>query len=245
MKSSIFTVTTEIFEGPIELLLRLIEQKKLTINEISLASVTDEYISHMRSSGELKLHSVTQFIVVATTLVLIKSRTLLPALVLTPEEEGSIDDLERRLKLYKFFQELGIKINENFMKTPILGRPYVASMAVFSPDKKMTQDGMLVSLENVLALVPQKEKLPEVSVQKVIHIEEMMDRLIERVQAGLQLSFKNFMASSGGAPKNKEEQKEVKQYMVVGFLAMLEMVRNGIIEVLQNNVYEDILIEKK
>lgn len=243
METTIHNVQTKAFEGPIELLLRLIEQRKLPISEISIAEVTDDYIKRIRGFEDIGLHNVTQFIVVASTLVLIKSRTLLPLLQLTDEEEESIDDLEKRLKMYRLFQDLGIKLAENFMVRPVLPRPYVARGVVFSPDKKITTENMLESMQSVLGAIPKKEQLPATSVKKVIHIEELMDSLVERVQEGIQLSFNQFV-QKGKLASTPEEAREAKTYVVVGFLAMLEMVRNGIIEVLQGQNFDDISIEK-
>lgn len=244
MESTVYHVKTKAFEGPIELLLRLIEARKLPISEISLATVTDDYIAQIKGFENVGLRDVTHFIVVASTLVLIKSKALLPLLQLTDEEEQNIDDLERRLKLYKLFQDLGIKLGEQYMSSPLYARKYKPSEAVFSPDKKITQNNLREALENVFAVMPQVEKLPETSITKVIHIEEMMDNLIDRVQEGIQLSFNQFVQKGRNA-STPEEAKEAKHYVVVGFLAMLEMVRNGIIDVLQQNNFEDIAIEKR
>src|SRR5690606_30660489 len=136
---------------------------------------------------------VTQFIVVASTLVLIKSRTLLPLIQLSGEEEQNIDELERRLKLYKLFQELGFHIEQLFLERPIFSRTYAPRDIVFSPDKKMTKANIHAALHEVLATVPQREKLPQKSIEKVIRIEEMMDTLVSRVQKGIQLSFHQFV----------------------------------------------------
>src|SRR3989344_4073772 len=101
-----FKVKVGMFEGPLDLLLSLIEERKLHINDVSLAAVTDEYINYVKSLSELPVAQTANFILVASTLLLIKSQSLLPVLDLTPEEQGSIDDLERRLKLHKIFKEL-------------------------------------------------------------------------------------------------------------------------------------------
>src|SRR3989344_4410007 len=100
-KSPEFKIHIEGFEGPLELLLSLIEKRKLPINDVSLASVTDEYILHIQQQKEFPLSETSHFILIASTLLLIKSKSLLPTLELTEEEAGDIENLERRLKLYK------------------------------------------------------------------------------------------------------------------------------------------------
>lgn len=243
MEQTIYKVETASFEGPIELLLRLIEARKLPINEISIARVTDDYIQSIQSIAQVGLSNVTQFVVVASTLVLIKSRTLLPLLQLTEEEEGNIDDLERRLKVYKLFQDLGITVGEQFMKRQVFPREYVSRGVVFSPDKKITTEALHDSLASVLATIPEKEVLPEKRVKTVIHIEDLMDRLVERIETGIATSFNQFVAKKEHYA-TKEEYQEAKIYAVVGFLAMLEMVRNGIIAVIQDQTFQDIHMEK-
>jgi chromatin segregation and condensation protein Rec8/ScpA/Scc1 (kleisin family) len=94
----------------------------------------------------------------------------------------------------------------------------------------------MFSISNVLGRVPSKTFLPEVEVKKVISIEEMIDKLTQRIQNSLSMNFKEFT----GIAKNKEE----KVFVIVGFLAMLELIRNGILNVIQEKDFEDIIIEK-
>ena len=113
---SAYKVQLPIFEGPLDLLLDLIEQRKLLINDVSLAKVTDDYLAHIKEEGGFSLPGAAQFILVASTLLLIKSRSLLPSLALTEEEEGSIEDLERRLMLYKKMKDLRAGVQTLFGK---------------------------------------------------------------------------------------------------------------------------------
>jgi segregation and condensation protein A len=92
-----FLVKTEAFEGPLDLLLHLIEKRKLLINEVSLIKITDDYIEYIQSHDNISLKNNAHFILVASTLVLIKSKSLLPTLELTREEEQDIEDLEARI----------------------------------------------------------------------------------------------------------------------------------------------------
>src|SRR3989344_1126361 len=107
-----YHIKTEAFQGPLDLLLQLIEKRKLHINDISLAHITDDYLAHIAGLETFPLKEAAHFILVASTLVLIKSRSLLPSLSLTDEEEGDIKDLERRLKEYKRIKELSLHIEK-------------------------------------------------------------------------------------------------------------------------------------
>jgi segregation and condensation protein A len=95
-----YVVKAGSFEGPLEVLLGLIEERKLFINEISLASVTNEYLSYVRSLGGKNLPDATDFVVIAATLVLIKSRSLLPNLELTVDEKEKAIYPLRHMYLY-------------------------------------------------------------------------------------------------------------------------------------------------
>src|SRR3990167_6456871 len=99
-------VKTETFEGPLELLLDLIEKQKLSVNEISLAAIADAYVTEIKSQVSTTPDEIANFLVVASTLMLIKSRSLLPNLPVTNEEELSIHELENRLAQPQQMREL-------------------------------------------------------------------------------------------------------------------------------------------
>ena len=92
-----FTIENEHYQGPLETLLDLIESRKLAVSLVSLSEVCDAYLAYVEKLPELPLSETSQFVLVASTLLLIKSRSLLPVPV-TDEEEQSIEELERRLK---------------------------------------------------------------------------------------------------------------------------------------------------
>src|SRR4051794_29176459 len=102
---SVHVVKTPVYEGPLDLLLELIEKRKLLINDISLAAVTDEYIAKINSLSELPVGETADFIALAATLLLIKSRSLLPTLALSGEEERDIKELEYRLAVYQILKD--------------------------------------------------------------------------------------------------------------------------------------------
>lgn len=240
-----YKIKTSSFEGPFALLLSLVEDRKLFINDLSLAEVTEDYlnyINNLQSNQEFtsnkQVAEMSSFIVVAATLILIKSKSLLPSLNLTSEEESDIKNLEDRLKLYEQFSKLSLHIKSNFGEHiifPPLERKN--DVLVFLPDDQITQESMMGFARSVLGRIPKKVFLPEVEVRKVINIEEMIDKLMERIQSSIKTSFKDFSGRSG----NKEE----KVFVIVSFLAMLELVRKGIIDADQNGHGEDIIIEKQ
>lgn len=237
MENYSYTVKTPAFEGPFGLLLELIEKKKLFINDVSLASVTEDYLSYMNKLGGLRPFEVSSFVFVASTLILIKSKSLLPGLNLTDEEEGDIKNLEERLRLYELFTKLGNNLKRDFGKKIIFAPlPRKNDLLVFLPDDQISSSSMMTFAKNVLGSMPKKVFLPEVEVRKVISIEEMIDNLAERIKNSIKMNFRDFAGKSG--------TREEKVFLIVGFLAMLEMVRNGILDAVQEGDKSDIIIEK-
>lgn len=232
-----YRVKTDAFEGPVELLLSLIEKRKLFINEVSLASVTDEYLNFLKNTTTASIGSIANFIVIASTLLLVKSKSLLPDFTLTSEEEVSIGDLENRLKLYKIIRDITPRLRELLSGNMIFSRPFSRNKeVVFLPDEAMTKDNLKIAILGVIDRLPKKSVVPEVAVKKVITIEEMIDKLTERITTGMSMSFKKI--SSGGT------SKEARVHMIVSFLALLELVKQGIFEVKQTAHFDDIIIEK-
>lgn len=222
-----------------ELLLSLIEKRKLFINEISIAEVTDDYLTYVKGLTELPLAQIANFIIVAATLILIKSRSLLPELTLTEEEEMGIGDLEKRLNLYQIIRDVSGKIKEELSGPTIWERPFVRNKnIIFSPDPSFNIANIRKSIEFVIVSLPKKEILPKVTIKKVISIEEMIESITARMENELKLSFKKLSGHNG-----KKIDREERVYIIVGFLALLELVKQGLILVHQNKHFEDILVE--
>ncbi len=238
-----YTVRAGAFEGPLELLLSLIEARKLFVNEVSLAEVTNDYVNYIKQMGEVstekRIADISYFILIASTLILIKSKSLLPNLALTDDETEKITDLELRLKLYQTIKNASVNIKNEF-GTKIIFAPQDRNWSepIFSPDPQISITSMAQSIKDVLNSVPKKtELLPEIEIRKVISMEEMINSLTDRIQSAMNMSFRDFSKSHGA-----ENEKEAKVHIIVSFLAMLELVREGIIDVMQNNNFEDITI---
>lgn len=228
-----FSVKTEAFEGPLELLLDLIEKRKLLINDISLAAVTDDYIAYVRELQENRLVETSHFVLVASTLLLIKSKSLLPVLELTEEESRSVEDLERRLKLYQIYRARAEELGQRFGTARLFEKTYVPDTTpYFTPDKFSTPEALHVALNDVIRRFPKAVFRPKVSVEKIISLEEMIKRVEERVTRQFKLSFKDFVASGE------------RSHVIVGFLAVLELVKQGSIMVEQEARFHDITIER-
>ncbi|OGJ00298.1 hypothetical protein A3I90_00220 [Candidatus Nomurabacteria bacterium RIFCSPLOWO2_02_FULL_41_9] len=232
-----YTVKTSVFEGPLGLLLDLVEKRKLHICNFSLAEVTEDYLKYVNDMGKLSPGETAGFLVVASTLILIKSKSLLPSLDLSDEEKGDIKDLEEKLRLYDIFSKLSAHVKDNFGRKIIFAAlEKKNNTVVFLPDERITKESMMTFAREALGAMPQKVFMPEVEVKKVMSIEEMLDRLSSRIKDAMKMSFREF---TGSGKAGKTEKIEV----IVGFLAMLELVRQGIIHATQEGD-KDIIIMK-
>lgn len=235
MVEDIFKIKTEVFEGPMDLLLSLIEKRKLMINDVSLAKVTDDFISHLQNRESYSIKDTSEFLVIAATLLLIKSKSLLPSLDLSEEEKTDVRDLELKLKIYKKIKEMSIFIKNNFGKKIIFFPNARKAEPVFSPSPEMNKENISNAIFEVIKNLPKFEVKPKIKVTKVISLEEMITNLTKRVQSSLKMSFKDFSGIG----------KVDKVNVIISFLAMLELVKQGIIEVNQKEKFDDIHMETK
>ena len=228
-----FTVKTSTYEGPFELILDLIEKRKVSVNEISLAQITDDYIQFVRGQGQFPMEEAAQFIGVAATLLLIKSRSLIPELELSQEEEEDVDDLKRRLQIYEAVRNARGELARIFGDAVMFSAGERAPEPIFAPGRDLTTPNLVAALTDALkSLEKAEEKLPEARVRPLVTIEEMMDTLLVRVQRAMTMSFKEFASGA-------KEKVEV----VVSFLALLELVKQGAVDALQHESFGDIRIQ--
>jgi segregation and condensation protein A len=235
MQETQFKIKTEVFEGPMDLLLSLIEKRKLMINDVSLAKVTDDFISHLQNREAYSIKDTSEFLIIAATLLLIKSKSLLPSLDLSEEEKTDVRDLELKLKIYKKIKELSVFIKNNFGKQIIFFPNTRKFEPVFSPSPEMNKENISQAIFEVIKNLPKFELKPKIKVTKVISLEEMIVSLTKRVQSSLKMSFKDFSGIG----------KADKVNVIISFLAMLELVKQGIIEVNQHKKFDDIHMETK
>lgn len=228
-------VRTGEFEGPLEVLLSLIEKRKMHISDVALAKVADDFVAYVHSHGEFPVAEAADFVYVASTLLLIKSRSLLPGLELSDEEQGNIDELERRLTLYQQIRDLSRGLMAIYGTRPLYLRQTPRDTTpIFSPPQGLSSASVAEAIRSVIANLPKGfERLPEVAVRKVASLEETIESLANRVSGALKMSFREF---SGGGRAEKVE-------VIVGFLAMLELVKQGILRVSQDERFSDIMME--
>ncbi|MDP3998991.1 MAG: segregation/condensation protein A [bacterium] len=231
-----YLVKLDQFSGPLDKLLELIEAKKLEITTISLAAVTEDFLNYLKAlSAEARHPSVlADFVVVASRLLLIKSKSILPSLELTQEEEVDIRDLEARLKIYKEFKNAALNLNQAWDKNPsAFARQFLMNLpVVFYPPKDLQasdlEKAILSALNQLQSLIPEKQTVRRI----VISVEEKVKELLRRLQEQAQQSFSQI---SKDRPKLE---------IIVLFLAMLHLLRDHLITVEQSGQFSEITIKK-
>ncbi|HVW82719.1 MAG TPA: ScpA family protein [Candidatus Paceibacterota bacterium] len=226
-----FHITTEAYQGPFELVLDLIEERKLLVNDLALASITEEFIKHVKAQEHFPVEETATFVEIAATLLLVKSKSLIPDLALTEEEQQDVDDLKRRLEAYEKAREAARELARIFGKAMLFEAGARAPEVSFAPSKDLSASSLAEALARALAARAEVEKLPEARVKPMITIEEMMERLAARVEQAVNLSFKEF----SGSAKEKVE-------VIVSFLALLELVKQGAVAAEQFDHHGDIRI---
>ncbi len=228
-----FSVQHPQFEGPLDVLLDLIERRELQVSDIALAKVTDDFLAYATNLSDFPLAESAQFALICSTLLLLKSKALLPGLALTPEEQGSIANLERRLKLLERFRALSKGLQKHLESERLYAPKERQVQPIFAPPQNLSLALLRDMMRRVLLALPKVEKLKQVTIQKVISLEEMIENLKGRITSALRMSFKDFSGA------HKAERVNI----IVSFLAMLELVKQGIIAVVQGEKHGDITME--
>lgn len=229
-----YKVKTEKFEGPFDALLNLIEEKKFSISEISLSKVCEDYLAYIKTISDISRAEAAAFLAVGATLMLVKSRALLPTLELTHEEEESIEELENRLNELKEFRRLSRHIQELGRKnTPLFSREALIGFELgFLPPKKITVQILKTLVLKIIDSIPKPDLLPERALAKVITIEEKTRELVGRIQNRISGSLEKVISA-----KDKVE-------LIVGFLAILELIKQGFFDFDQNKPFGDVELKK-
>ena len=233
-----YQVSTQQFTGPLDLLLQLVEKKNLAITELSLAQVTQEYVAFLNEQEEINPEDLADFLVIASTLLLIKSRSLLPSLVLAPEEETEIMDLETRLKIYKLYKEAGGKIKEMFKKEIyVLNRPSWKNIEPkFSPPSNCSLESLNLDFLKILKeiQIEKAQPLAEKKIQKIASLEERIKELIQKITSGKMFRLLDL---------TKEKQNKID--LILTFLAALHLAKQKIIKIKQKDNFGEIWISNQ
>ena len=235
-------VDLEVFEGPLDLLLYLIRREELDIYDIPIGRITEQYMKYLDLMRQLNLDIAGEFIVMAATLMVIKSRMLLPVDRRATEEgvdEEWVDprlDLVRQLIEYKKFKDVAGRLGqyealvaESFDYGG--GRPKFEKTAADAAGSLMDVDifDLLTAFQDVLA---RAAEIPQGELKGMRwSVPEKMDLIVSRTRADGQISFTSLFSES--APRGE---------VIVTFLALLELLRQHRVIVYQNAAFHEITV---
>ena len=237
--SHTYKVTTPIFEGPLDLLLHLIEKKELDITRVSLALVTDQYLDQIRSFQAQSAENISEFLVVAARLIQIKSSVLLPRKSEAIEEEEDLgDQLARQLLIYKKFKQaarqLVVRNDKNLRTFLRVNTPFVVERK--ADISNITIDQLYNLAFHAIMTQDDREMLGTIVSQPKVTIRERIGKIIHAIKPLRQVSFFKLM-------REDEVETSNRLRIVVTFLALLELVKRRRILAVQNNLFSDIEFE--
>lgn len=247
------------FSGPLEKLLELIEAEKMDINEVSLAKVTDDFLKYLEKfksglgadasaaadvevtfRGDLRV--LADFVSVASKLIFLKSKYLLPGLALTEEEEADIKDLESRLHIYqqlkpaiKLIHRLWLTSHKSFSRPYFLGRGTgnIPGQQIFYPGSNLSVEALTGALGGIFDSIKTYDLETETIREKIVTLEEKISEVLGRIQKEGDMHFNNLSGE-----KSRGE-------MIVVFLAILHLAREQLVLLEQMDNFSDIMVKKK
>src|SRR5919106_2606861 len=231
-----YTVRTSVYEGPLDLLLNLIERAELDITSVSLASVTDQYLAYIKGLEQINADEISAFLVIAAKLLQIKSEALLPR---PPARASGEEDMGRslvdQLRLYKRFKEIGGWLNarqqanlRTFLR--VAPPPKVEPKLDLS---NVTLEKLVTAATEAFAKERNKQPLGVIIAPPRITIREKIDLIAKVMKDVERASFRTLL--DPGASRLE---------IVVTFLAMLELVKRYRIHAHQEDLFSDIEINR-
>lgn len=228
------------FEGPLDLLLYLIEKAEVDIREVFISEITSEFLSYLSELDELDMDQASSFISVAATLVYMKSRSLMPKPRREDEEEEEDpgEALIRQLREYKAFKEASAELRDLYGEAALMHARLPMEFPLPPSDiilKDTTVEGLYLALLTALDRIPEEEKAAPVRSVDA-------DRFTIRACTG---SIRRSLKAKGGSMMFLEYVEGMcKMEMIVTFMSLLEMLHRGEIKLRQKKDFGDIAIEE-
>ncbi|HUT21497.1 MAG TPA: segregation/condensation protein A [Anaerolineae bacterium] len=236
-RSSAYQVRLDVFSGPLDLLLHLIEQEQLDITAISLAKVTDQYLAYLEVVQERRADDLVEFVAIAARLLLIKSRALLPQPPVEDEgeEEDVGEDLVRRLREYRRIKQVASALRERDEAGLHMYLRTVPTSRVLNLDPRLdlgdTSLGDMIEALRVL-LQEETEAQDEFAVEPYeVTIGQRIDHIQRLLRQHDQLEFQDLLRESAS-----------RLELIITLLAVLELIRSGDISVTQQRLFGPISI---
>ncbi len=233
--ASKYTIETDVFEGPLDLLLQLIEKEELDITQLSLAKVTDQYLSHLSLIHDRDPLEVSAFLVIAAQLVLIKSRILLPveSEIFSELEIESGVDLVHQLLEYKKFKHAGawLRIREDnklrtfFRSAPPPKLPEILDLSELTKYDIAAIYQEVIYTQDILQPMDTVVSITTITLKRRIH------SIIEQFKTISHLQFSSLI------------DQNTKLEIIVTFLALLELIKNHLVDASQPDLFGEINLE--
>lgn len=229
-----YQVKLPVFEGPLDLLLHLIEERALDITRVSLAEVTGQYLDYISRADSIQPDQLADFLVVAAKLLYIKSTALLPQPAPLDEDEEDVgDDLVRQLQLYKQFKEVAgylRGLEERGQRAFVRVAPPPVLPKTIDLDG-LTLDDLLEAVRQALEVLPPAPPVNDVVAPIIITVDEKIAVIERSLARAKTLSFRELVR---GAKSRME--------VIVTFLAVLELIKRHQIEAQQDQPFGDVKI---
>lgn len=213
-----YKVNLEVFQGPLDLLLHLIEKMEIDIYNIPIAHLTESYLEYINNNPEFSLENAEEYIVMAATLLHMKSKSLLPKSI-DEGEDYYEEDLVQQLIDYKNYKELSEKLEELRLRRTAYLEKESEDMSVNAElgVAKMSSEKLLFAMENVLKSFEEeaKEDRSIVTYRREVSFEEVKVDLVKKFRKSKKLSFSNLV-------KDYKQKNEV----VVVFISLLTMIKD-------------------
>lgn len=243
-------VKLQVFEGPLDLLLYLLEKNKVNIYDIPIVEITNQYMEYIAEMKRQDLNVVSKFLVMAATLIDIKSRMLLPKNpdAVEAEEEDPRAELVRQLLEYKMYKCMAGKLRDRqqdagkvMYKAPTIPKEVLAYEEPVNLEELMA-DVTLAKLNEIYKSIikkqtdkidPVRSKFGKIEKEEV-SLEDKMTELLDFAKGHRQFSFRGILEKQAG-----------KVEVIVTFLAILELMKTGEISIIQEHLFDDIQITSK
>ena len=233
-----YEVKIDAFEGPLDLLLHLIKESKVDIWNIKIVDITDQYLNYIKSMEKLNLNIASEYLVMASELMEMKSKLLLPRTQLeeSEEEEDPREKLIQKLIEYqkykdmtKNFKELETNRHEFFTKTPESLKEYAPEGTILNSD--LSLDDLMKAFSKFLERKEHEKPLATTVTKREITVEER------------RISIRNILKKKKKVDFFELFDSVTKEYIVVTFLAVLEMARKQELVIYQENNFDNIICE--
>jgi len=221
------------FSGPLDLLLSLLDEKKMEISEVSISSVTEPFLNYLDTLEIIEAEELADFLVVAAKLLLLKSRSLLPQLA--PEDESGAN-LDEQLRLYRRFVDASKNLHNLWLDEKRIAYPHLEEIKqatdIVQP-VNFSLETLSLSMVQLLKRLEPPKALPRTNIDKTITIKEKIDRMREMLRKYKTVNFKDVVSDATS-----------RSEVIVTFLAILELVKQNDVLLTQSSSFSDIELSR-